>query len=121
MTTSVPVNIRCSCGISSERQMSPADATWACSDCGRRWQADETALITVTRAAAGVRRLQRLVLTALALTVIAAIAVALIHPGWLVGLPTIIGGLALITAPTYRKRLRHERSMLRSPITVGAV
>jgi len=118
-TDAVPIRLSCTCG-----GVSPAAAAvgevWTCPSCGRAWRPDLEAIERVTAAAGELRRIQRLMgVVLLAATAVAA-ALVIVHPGWLIGTPLLVGGAALAARPTYSKRRARARRALRAPIPLAA-
>ena len=66
------------------------------------------------------RWLQRFVVLILVAAVLLAVALFVVHPPWVLGVPMLIGGAALLTGPAYRARVRRGRAALHTPIDVRA-
>jgi len=56
----------------------------------------------------------------LAATALGVGVLALVHPAWLMLVPLVVGGTALIARPTYRRRTERVRAVLRAPIPLLA-
>lgn len=120
-TATVPMTLRCACGTEGTASLGGADtAVWTCPTCARRWRPDPEAMAKAITGANELRRLQRFVVLVLAAAVLLAVALLVIHPPWVLGVPMLVGGAALLTGPSYRARVRHGRAALHTPIDVRA-
>jgi hypothetical protein len=54
----------------------------------------------------------------LALTVALAAVLGVVHPPWLLGVPMLLGAVALVGRPTYRTRAQRALTAVRTPISL---
>jgi hypothetical protein len=116
----VPVQLGCACGGVFPAAITAPGQVWTCPSCSRRWRPDPEAVDRVTAAAAELRRIQRLMGVLLLAAAAMAAVLGIVHPGWLIGAPLLVGGAALAARPTYSKRRTRARRALRTPIPVSA-
>ncbi|MFI6358615.1 hypothetical protein ACIBJF_39785 [Streptomyces sp. NPDC050743] len=111
----VPVKLRCTCGHDGAWLVMPGQS-WICPACARTWVPDAASVHAVAEGARDLARLRRLVLgLAVGALTVAAVLVA-IHPAWILGVPTLVGGVLLASRPTYRKRREQALASTRTSI-----
>ncbi|QGF24046.1 hypothetical protein [Raineyella fluvialis] len=115
----IPLTLTCSCGEGTSVALAAGQA-WSCG-CGRVWEPDPTPFAAALAAAAGLRRVRQWLGLLLALVALVGGLLALTQPAWWPALPVLVGGVAIASGPTYRRRLRTLRERMRSPIGLTPV
>lgn len=122
MPAHVNLTVRCSCDTVG---VVPATTTigthWSCPTCGRDWLADHDAVSTVIDGTTRLRTLRRTVVLIVVLTVALAAVLGVVHPPSLLGVPMLLGAVALVGRPTYRTRARRALTAVRTPISLQPV
>jgi hypothetical protein len=117
----IPVRLACPCGTTTSYGLvTSGRAWWTCPGCGRGWRPDEAAARQVWRAVDDLRRLRFGMGVLLAAAGLTAVVLVVVHPGWVMLLPLVVGGATLIARPTYRRRTERVRAVLRAPIPLLA-
>ena len=116
----VPVRLGCACGGVFLAAIAVPSQVWTCPSCSRGWRPDPEAVERVTAAVGELRRLQRLMGVVLLAAAALAAVLGIVHTGWLIGAPLLVGGAALAARPTYSKRSARTRRALRTPIPLSA-
>lgn len=101
-----PITITCECG---EKRSLRYGERWTCAECGRAWN---TAQIPAEDYRGFVRDLRRPKLVAvgiaLVLAAIVGVAAAFVNLGLLFTLPILLGGVAILAGPVWKKAVRRR-------------
>ena len=99
-----PISIRCDCG---ETRSVRYGEVWECESCGRRWDTRQIPAEEYQGLRRAMRRWQ-LVAIGGALAVLAAYVplVLLVGPGIFFTAPILLGGLAIVLGPPWKRRVR---------------
>ena len=114
----LPLTLACPCGLRSQAQVA-AGQVWTCA-CGLAWRPDPETVIPLLGAVEKFANLRRVVAATILAALLAAAALAFVHPQWILGGPLLVGAAATLLRPTWRKRRAELRRLARVPIGLVA-
>ncbi|MCV7163585.1 hypothetical protein [Mycobacterium stomatepiae] len=119
MSRGIAATLRCVCGTAVAASLAAEVAScWHCPACARLWRVDLDAVRVVRAGLQELLCLQGHILVVVGLTTIVLVLLAVVHPVWLLGAPMVIGGVALIAGPSYRRRADRAKAAVRTPISL---
>ena len=107
---SPPVSVTCRCGRS---ESVPYGETWACEDCGRRWDTTQIPAAEYTKILREMRRARLSVVgVAVAIAAIFGGLAAFVSGSLFMLMPVVLAGWFIIYMPMWRRRLRRRARTL---------
>ncbi len=102
----LPISITCECG---ESNFVPYGEKWTCGNCGRTWNTAQIPADEYRQFLRDIRR-PRIWAAVVALTIAGALAIValIVNPAMLIVIPILIGGVAILAGPPWKKIVRRR-------------